>query len=447
MDTARDARGTVLRDRWGGPVQGATPDGITALDDAVESLLTLGGDPVGEAAAAVAAADGMVLGHVYRAYLLLYGMTAAGVTEATAILDGLGTAAGQADGRESLHLRAARAWADGNWAGATRALERALVLNPRDALALKIAQDLYFFLGSRLDLRDVAARVLASWPESQPGWGYVQGMYAFGLEENADYRQAERRARAALAENPRDVWSVHALAHVFEMEGSQRDGVAFLTRTAPDWQASYFAVHNWWHRALYHLELGELDEALARYDQSIRARRSAEWLDIVDAAALLWRLALAGRDVSERAAQLAEDIEPLLDSAPVYIFNDWHAAMAFGLAGRPDRNQRLLADNRALAAGSNRAAAEQGGLALISGFSAFAAGRPDEALDWLIDIRQTANVVGGSHAQRDVIDLTLIAAAARAGDRGLTRALARERAARKPTAAAAAEQLIAANSA
>jgi hypothetical protein len=54
--------------------------------------------------------------------------------------------------------------------------------------------------------------------------------------------------------------------------------------------------------------------------------------------------------------------------------------------------------------------------------------------------------VGGSHAQRDVIDLTLIAAAARAGDRGLADALAGERTARKPSAAASAAQLIAVNS-
>jgi hypothetical protein len=319
------------------------------------------------------------------------------------------------------------------------------VLSPRDALALKVAQDLYFFLGSRLDLRDVAARVLRSWPDGQPGWGYVQGMYAFGLEENADYRQAERRARAALARNPGDVWSVHALAHVFEMEGRQRDGVRFLTKSAPDWQASFFAVHNWWHRALYHLELGETDAVLALYDQFIRAGRSTQWLDIVDAAALLWRLALLRADVSERAGQLAADIEPLLDSAPLYVFNDWHAVMAFGLAGWPERSQRVLADNRRLAAGTNRATADQAGLALISGFSSLAAGQPAAALDELIDIRQRASVVGGSHAQRDVIDLTLIAAAARAGDMGLTRALADERNARKPTAVNATARLVAAN--
>ena len=73
-------------------------------------------------------------------------------------------------------------------------------------------------------------------------------------------------------------------------------------------------------------------------------------------------------------------------------------------------------------------------------------GRPERALDLMIDIRDTANAVGGSHAQRDVIDLTLIAAAARANDRSLARALVDERAARKPTASAAAERPLAVNS-
>lgn len=434
---------TDLTDRWGVPLAGATEPGVAAFNDAVECLLALAGDPVARAQAASAAAPGMLLARVYAAYLSLYGTTAPGVAAAARILD-------DADGlpaaeREVLHLQAARAWAAGDWTGAVRALERALVLHPRDALALKVAQDLYFYLGSRLDLRDVVARVLAHWPEGQPGWGYVQGMYAFGLEENGDYARARVRALAALDRNRRDVWSVHAIAHVHEMEGSQRDGVAFLTATAPDWAASFFAVHNWWHLGLYHLELGEIREALALYDGSIRVGRSLEWLDIVDAAALLWRLALYGTDVSDRAAALAGDIAPLLEDAPVYIFNDWHAVMAFGLDGDHDRNRRVLSGNRRLAAGTNRAAAEQAGLALLEGFGAFAGGRYAEALDLMIDIRQRASVVGGSHAQRDVIDLTLIAAAARAGDRGLARALADERTARKPTAAAATKQLLAAN--
>jgi hypothetical protein len=343
--------------------------------------------------------------------------------------------------REAHHLRAARHWVDGDWEATTRSLERALLRHPRDLLALKVAQDLYFFLGNRLELRDTAARVLPAWPREQPGWGYVQGIYAFGLEENADYRQAESRARAALGHNPADVWAVHALAHVFEMEGSHADGVKFLTASAPDWSASFFAIHNWWHRGLYHLELGEIGEALALYDDPIRVGRSTEWLDVVDAAALLWRLSLFGVDVTERARQLAADIDDLV-SSPVYVFNDWHAVMAFGLAGDHARNELVVAANRHLTAPTNRGAAQRAGLDLLEAFSAFAAGRPDRAIDLLIDIRPRANAVGGSHAQRDIIDLTLIAAAARAGDDSLARALVTERVARKPAAAASARQLV-----
>jgi tetratricopeptide (TPR) repeat protein len=431
-------------DRWGVPVQATSGTAVAQLDEAVEMLAALAGDPVAAAEAAVAADDGLVLGHIYRAYLALYGTTADGAASATEILkrlDGAGAPEGE---REAYHLSAAWSWAEGRWEAAARSLEQALLCHPRDLLALKVAQDLYFFLGNRLDLRDVAARLLPAWPEGEPGWGYVQGIYAFGLEENADYRQAEARARAALRQNPRDVWAVHALAHVFEMEGSQRRGLGFLSASARHWSASYFAIHNWWHRALYHLELDEIGQALALYDDPIRAGRSTEWLDVVDAASLLWRLSLVGVDVTERAEQLAADIDPLVGE-PVYVFNDWHAVMAFGLAGDHERNARLISTNRRLAAGTNKAAAERAGLALLEGFGSFAAGDPERAIDLLIDIRPRAGAVGGSHAQRDVIDLTLLAAAARAGQHDLARALVAERAARKPTAEAPARQLLIAN--
>jgi len=434
--------GKAFADRWGVPVRSGSAEAVALLDEAIEDLAALAGDPVADAEAAVAADDSLVLGHIYRAYLALYGTTSEGVATAAGMVKKLDEAVlGE---REAHHLRAVRSWADGDWEAAARALERALLCHPRDLLALKVVQDLYFFLGNRLELRDSAARVLPAWPRGLPGWGYVQGIYAFGLEENADYRQAESRARAALDHNPGDVWSVHALAHVFEMEGSQRDGIEFLTASADHWSGSFFAIHNWWHRTLYHLELGEIDEALRLYDAPIRAGRSTQWLDVVDAAALLWRLSLFGVDVTDRAAQLAADIDDLVGD-PVYIFNDWHALMAFGLAGDRARVERVILANRHLTAPTNRAAAQRAGLDLLEAFAAFAAGRPDRAIDLLIDIRPRANAVGGSHAQRDVIDLTLIAAAARADDDSLARALVAERVARKPSAEASARQLVAGN--
>ena len=344
------------------------------------------------------------------------------------------------DEREVLHLRAARAWASGEWADAAHSLERALLHEPRDLLALRIAQDLYFFLGESADVRGVVARVASAWRPETPGWGYVQGMYAFGLEENAEYRQAEEFARVALDNNRDDVWATHALAHVFEMEGRTREGVAFLTGTSDHWDSSYFAIHNWWHLALYFLERGEFEEALALYDGPVRRSRSSEWLDIVDASSLLWRLALVGVDVSQRARQLAGDIEPLLDE-PVYIFNDWHTIMAFGLGGRSDLSEQVIDASRH-AVGSNRVVTEKVGLGLLEGFRSFASGGFRQSFDVLVECLPLARAVGGSHAQRDVINLTLITAAARSGQDEYARALVARREKHEADSSNVAERLL-----
>ena len=203
-------------------------------------------------------------------------------------------------------------------------------------------------------------------------------------------------------------------------------------------------MHNWWHRALYHLELGEIDTVLALYDGPIRATRSSEWLDVVDAAALLWRLSLFGVDVHERASQLSGDIEPLI-AEPVYVFNDWHAVMAFSLAGRHDLADRVIGSDRERARGTNRVRVDAAGMALLDGFALFGEGQFGRAFDRLADVLDRAHVVGGSHAQRDVIDLTLLAAATRAGRTAEVEHLAAGRRLRKPSAAPAVGRLLAAN--
>ncbi|HUN35321.1 MAG TPA: tetratricopeptide repeat protein [Trebonia sp.] len=433
---------TTFADRWGVELQATDGAAVVLLDQAIEDLVGLCGDPAGGADRAIAADPTLALAWVYRAYLSLYSTSAEGLAGARELLKAVPP--GPEGGREALHLAAARSWADGDLQAAAAHLEQALLANPHDLLALKVAQDLYFFLGNRVQLRDVAARVVAAWPEDDPAWGFIQGIYAFGLEENADYRGAEKAARNALERNPKDVWGAHALVHVFEMEGSHEAGLSFLTESSPNWEGSYFAVHHWWHLGLYLLELGRVKDALALYDERVRARPSVEWLDIVDAAALLWRLSLYGQDVTIRAQALAADISGLVGT-PVYLFNDWHALMAFALAGEHDRAAAIVAANQDLSAPTNVRAAQRAGLALLSAFSAFATGRPEVTAALLTEARQEASVVGGSHAQRDVIDLTLIAAAARSGQVALSRALVAERTARKPPAAPATLALLLAN--
>jgi len=435
----------AFTDRWGSPVFAGRQQGVDLLDEAVEQLVSLSGDPTSLADEAAAGDPQLMLARVLQAYLALYAGSASGLERARVLVGDLDPWSLETGERELLHVLAVQSWADGEWERAASFLERALLHESRDLLALKVAQDLSFFIGNQQDLRDVVERVFGAWPSDRPGYGYVCGMYAFGLEENGQYEAAEKHARRALEENPRDIWAVHAQAHVFEMEGAQRLGLAFLDQTVDDWSSSYFATHNWWHRALYHLALREVDQALALYDGPIRGSRSSEWLDVDDAASLLWRLHLFGVDVGDRARTFVEDIEGLLGD-PVSVFNDWHAVMVAGLAGAPEVCEQIILVNRSASRGTNRRAVEAAGLQLLEGFAAFASGDATRAVHRLVGLEPKAHVVGGSHAQRDVIDLTLIAAAARSGDVALAEALLATRLETKPSAKAAGVELLRTNS-
>jgi tetratricopeptide (TPR) repeat protein len=435
---------TQLLDTWGVPTQASNPAALGDLDGAILSLVSMRGDPPAEAAAAAVADDDLLLAAIAHAHFTLYATSDAGIAKARSILHAIEPRMATAPDRERLHFAAASAWADGRWDLAARRLDEALVRHPRDLLALRVAQDLYYFLGDSRDLRDVAARVIGAWSEDLPGWAWAQGIYAFGLEEAGDYRRAEAAARSALATNPRDIWASHALAHVFEMEGRQEEGIAFLGSTVDDWQDSYFANHNWIHKALYHIELGDFDALVPLYDQQIRGTRQIRWVPVVDSAGALWRLTLFGVDVRERAQALVEGVRDLL-SSPIYVFNDWHALMIFGIAGRQDLVKWVLDLNRGAAPGTtNYDVLQTVGLDVLGGFAAFSAGDYETAVDRLITARPHSQLVGGSHAQRDAIDLTALAAASRLGDEDLVRALLRERTERKPSTRLAAEALIAA---
>jgi tetratricopeptide (TPR) repeat protein len=260
-------------------------------------------------------------------------------------------------------------------------------------------------------------------------------MYAFGLEETGDYARAEDAGRQAIDLQPLDCWAHHAVAHVMEMQGRAQDGIGWMMAREPYWSGddNFFKVHNWWHRALYHLDLGEAEQVLALYDGPVRGDRSAVVLDLVDASALLWRLHLSGHDVGERWQELSEAWDQHADGR-LYPFNDWHAVMAYLGAGRDSEVERIVTTIRANAADRAETAAwaRSTGLPLIEGFSAFWRGDYETAVERLHRGRFIANSFGGSHAQRDVTDWTLTEAAVRGGLKDAAMALANERLALKP---------------
>jgi tetratricopeptide (TPR) repeat protein len=260
-------------------------------------------------------------------------------------------------------------------------------------------------------------------------------MYAFGLEEMGDYARAEDVGRRALDAEPLDCWAHHAVTHVMEMQGRAEDGVAWMAARERWWAAddNFFKIHNHWHRALFHLDLGQPQTALALYDDAVRKTRSCVAVDLVDASALLWRLHLMGHEVGERWSELAEAWLAHADGRS-YPFNDWHAVMACLGAGRDADVLRIEADMRAAAAEATPLAEwiRSSGLPLLQGFRAFWHGDFAGATELLLPARAIANRFGGSHAQRDVIDWTLTEAALRAGHDDLAEALAHERLALKP---------------
>ena len=427
----------MAKDQQGLTLAGA-PESATAFDLAIADYFGLTGDPVGILRQALARDPGFALGGVAIAALYMIGGFRGDHPEVVKAFGAAEPTIRRASERERRHLAAASAWAEGKTSQAILGWETVLVDHPTDAIALRLAQDAYYFLGRSLAIRDCAARVLPAWDRGNPLTSFILGLYAFGLEETGDLKRAEDFGREALAGNPRDAWATHALAHVMETANRQDDGVAFLKSTRADWSGAHFmAGHNGWHLALFLIEQGCFDEVLADYDRFSAPKLADDGtLDRVDAAALLWRLELAGVDVGNRWAPVADKWMAHVDDH-VLAFNDLHCA--FAAARSPDpgdvkRFSRSLDVYERVGSGDNRRVTAEVGRRLIDGALAFADGDYAQAVEAILPVRYEAVRIGGSHAQRDIVNLTLIAAAERSGQWRLARALLAERAGVRPTA-------------
>ena len=293
-----------------------------------------------------------------------------------------------------------------------------------------------FYRASARELRDRMARALPRWSASIPGHSILLGMYAFGLEETGDYARAEAIGREALDGDRYDCWAHHAVAHVMEMQGRAQDGIGWTTAREPYWAGddNFFKVHNWWHRALCHLDLGQADEVLRLYDGPIRGSRSAIALDLVDASALLWRLHLTGPRRGRSLGGARRGLGPARRRPALSL---QRLARRDGLSRRRARG-RGRPRARARSSGARPATRTpppgrgRSALPLVEGFRAFWRGDYRGCAEGLHPVRAIVNQFGGSHAQRDVIDWTLTEAAVRGGLTALAEALAHERLALKP---------------
>jgi tetratricopeptide (TPR) repeat protein len=403
-------------DPHGNLVTGANPRALEAYARSLEDFVSWSGDARAHARRATEAAPGFTMGHVLHALLHLIGRDVAAFPVGAESFR-RARALPQND-RERRYVDALATVLAGDFERARARLGAIAADTPRDLLALAMSHTLDYLLGDSRAQRDRIAAALAHWSGADAGYHGVLAMHAFGLEETGEYARAEDQAFAALDIDPYNLRAHHARAHVLEMQGRPAAGLRWMEDRLAYWdRAGASGAHVWWHLALHHLELGDAHAALRIHDRRLLACAPGV-SEKIDASALLWRLQLRGHDVRARWARLAEMWAPHAEDA-FCAFSDLHAMLAFVGAGRRDLQQRLLRAERrrVLRGGTNAAMLRTVGLPAAEALEAYGRGNFRRAAARLRWLPEMSHRLGGSHAQRGLLGLTLRDAQKRAGER------------------------------
>jgi tetratricopeptide (TPR) repeat protein len=370
------------------------------------------------------------MAHCLRGYLFMLFSSNQVMGKVAESLAAAEAAARTATPREQAHVAALRAWSTGDLVRTDAIWDQILVDDPLDVLALRLQHFNTFWMGRSLALRDGVARVMHAWDGSLPGYGSVLGMYSFGLEEAGEYERAEALGRRAVEINGDDLWAIHAVAHVLEMQGRAKDGGEWLSQAPDAWDdRNPFKGHVWWHTAMFSLAAGDFDRVLELYDHGVAPDPSDFYLDVQNAASMLARLDLLGVDVGDRWVSLA-DIAEQRTGDHMLAFTEMHYVMALVHEGRLEAAGRLLESLRAFAETPDNfaaAAMKEVGNQTCEAILAYGKGDYATAIDLMLPIRASYARVGASHAQRDIFAQFLIDAALKDGRLKLARTLLSER--------------------
>jgi tetratricopeptide (TPR) repeat protein len=426
----------MTQDAQGHQLSGATQAAVTAYDAAVRAFNLVHGDAIAMFDTACEAAPDFAMAYLGKAWGLVLANDPGLMTRAKTVVEAARPL--RLNEREQAHLAALTHLVQGARAAAVAVLDRHLMRYPFDLVAHQGAAVTDGFLGRFHWVRDRSARALPLWSKDQSGYGTLLAFHGFGLEEAGDYARAEDESRAAAELEPLSFWPHHTVAHVMEMTGRPEDGLGWMAAREALWSTPSHLnqVHIWWHRALFHLELGQCDAALALYDGPMRSTQRPVALSLTNATALLWRLDALGCDVGDRWREEATLWEGHADGKCL-VFADIHAAMAELRSGEASAVERRLEAMRETAASAVEAAGlyRTVGIPIVEGLAAFHRGAYPEAVELLLPACVDLWQIGGSHAQRDVVNWTLTEAAARAGQRGVALSLAHERLATRPRSA------------
>ncbi|MFN0263721.1 tetratricopeptide repeat protein [Tepidamorphus sp. 3E244] len=427
----------MQRDIRGLEVGTESEEAVRNLDLGVADYLDYGQTAGARVKAALEADSNFALAQCYRGYLLMMLENRAVFPKIQATLDQLAAARDSMTRREQLHADALQAWVNGDLISACLAWEAILAEWPRDLMALKLHHTMAFYTGRSHVLRSVVEGVLGEWDETTPGYSNVQGMYAYALEECGDYENAERWGREATERNPGDLWAIHSVAHVLEMQGRYAEGSKWLDYPAEHWaDKNFFKAHVWWHNGLFALAQEKYDDALRILDEEMASVNSDKYVDVSNQAALLKRLEIAGVNVGDRWDALAAHSETRINDH-ILPFRDAHFCLSLAARGKFDVAREQIDSLFTFARsgeGWTADTTEKILIPLCEAMIAYEAGEYGKACDILWPLRNEMAPIGGSLAQRDLFTQILIDSAVRAKRLGMARSLLSERVARFPGA-------------
>ena len=394
-----------------------------AFDRATMAYLKYRTDAGRHLAAATKADPDFALGHVVRGYFNLLSYNAANLQAAAEALADARKHASRTTTREAAHIEALSKWIDGDLDRGLEIWEGVLAEHPHDTLAFRLHHFNAFWLGRPGTMQAEVEKAFPHWSNEHAGWSMMLACRCFAHEESGNYTLAESAGRMAIDVDPGDLWAAHGIAHVLEMQGRRGEGIEWLKRLEPNWAGGNNLKHHLsWHRAMFHMERREFDEVLTQYDSGFRDMGSPltqalpdMYIDVQNAASMLFRLERHGVDAGSRWVELADKAEARIgDCLSAFTLPHW--MMALAATGRTDAANRMIEAMQAHGRGNGTVARLVGRLALplCQAVLAHRQGRHEEVLTHMRPIVSDMYLLGGSHAQQDVLEQLFLDSALKA---------------------------------
>jgi tetratricopeptide (TPR) repeat protein len=385
---------------------------LAALNDFVEGFIASEARAVNILTAA--AHDSSPIVQACAAAVHMFAESADAPANARPFLDRALAGERRCSARERRFMHAVAAWVEGDIPRAIALHEEQAHEFPRDLASLKLGQYHLFNRGDSPGMLRIALAALPAGADVP----YLHGMLAFAWEQCHLLEEAEAAARRAIAMTRKEPWAHHALAHVMLTQGRIREGHAFLEDVSDTWTGlnSFMVTHNWWHQALFALELDDHAEVLQLYDRRVWGVAKDYSQDQVNAVSLLARLELAGVDVGDRWQDVAAYLAPRLQDH-VLPFLDMQYLYGLARAGRAEADtlMRNIESHAATAPAHSRAAWQRVCVPASRGLVAHARGDYARAIDELGQALPRLLEIGGSHAQRDLFTQVWLDSLIRAG--------------------------------